>query len=74
VGYSQDDWLRDQGLLPGINLHKIRFGHRVERRKPLEVSFMGQRVAGKEKPQERSTKREARIEDEGYAKFQLRLW
>jgi len=64
MGYSRQDWLRDQGTLPGINLDAIRFGHRVERRKPLNV----QPSPGSKPP------RNKRDDDEGYARHQLRLW
>jgi len=37
MGYSRGDWLRDQGIRPGIDLDRIRFGHRVERRETLNV-------------------------------------
>lgn len=73
MGYSHDDWLRDQGQLPGINLDKIRFGHRVERRPKLAISFMGVPLPGEGKlaPKPR---RERREEGSGYEQFQMRLW
>ncbi len=64
MGYSKQDRLRDQGVLPGINLDAIRFGHRVERRKPLNVQpFPDPKL-----------QRKRRADDEGWAKQQLRLW
>lgn len=62
MGYSRQDWLRDQGIL--FDLDRIRFGHRVERRKPLEIQ-----PSPDQKPP-----RKRRDDDEGHAKHQLRLW
>jgi hypothetical protein len=72
MGYSHDDWLRDQGRIPGINLDKIRFGYRVEPRKTLDVPYLGERDGRVELSRK---KRDARgAEEEGFKKFQLRLW
>jgi hypothetical protein len=71
-GDSHDDWLRCQGLLPGINLDRIRFGRRVEKRPKIAITFMGQPLPGQEK-QSSKLKRE-KGHDPGYELFQLRLW
>ena len=70
MGYSREDWLADQGILPGLNLDRIRFGHRVERRPKLAITFMGQQYPGEEKPPPRPK----RDDDPGYERFQMRLW
>jgi hypothetical protein len=67
MGYSKQDWLRDRGALPGIDLDAIRFGRRAEPRKPLQVPYLGQPVEGK-------PLKKRRDDDPGYEKFQLRLW
>jgi hypothetical protein len=74
MGYSREDWLRDQGRLPGINLDRIRFGHRTQRPKPLAIAFMGEPLPGIGRPAEKKSRPVRRDEDPGYDRFQLRLW
>jgi hypothetical protein len=76
MGYSHEDWLRDQGGLDGLNLDKIRFGHRQQRRDPLRITFMGQPVDVSGQPTRPPAKkpRKAQDDDPGYARFQGRLW
>jgi hypothetical protein len=72
MGYSHADWLADQGILPGIKLDKIRFGHRIQPRSRLAISFMGKQYPGEEKPPPKS--KQKRDYDPGYERFQLRFW
>lgn len=47
MGYSYRDWLADQAAMLGpdaarrIQLEGIRFGHRVQRPKPVVIRFPG---------------------------------
>lgn len=72
MGYSHSEWLADQGILPGLNLDKIRFGHRVQPRPRLAIMFMGQQYPGEEKPPPK--RKGKRDEAPGFERFQLRLW
>jgi len=59
MAHSHNDWLRDKGIPPRVDLSKIRFGHRLERPKRLDVSFMGQPAVVNEKPAEEKLRRGA---------------
>lgn len=64
MGFSHRDWQEQQGRLIDINLDRLRFGHRMDPRKQLNVSYLGQQGPPEDQ----------KPEDPGLAKYQLRLW
>jgi hypothetical protein len=66
MGFSHQDWHERQGRLVDINLDRIRFGHRMDSRKPLNVTSLGE--------ERRATEKDQQQEDPGLAKYQRRLW
>jgi len=63
VGFSQSDWEELQRLQG--KLGRIRFGPRMQRPEPIQLSFL---------PQVEKPKKPPRDDGPGYERFQLRLW
>jgi hypothetical protein len=69
MGFSQADWEELQRLQG--KLGRIRFGPRMQRPEPIQLSFLPQM----EKPKKAKPEvRQPRNDDPGYERFQLRFW